>query len=170
MRTTGNRALRLPSGVYPDRIEIENPGMLLPGLTIPDLFAGTSRLRNRMIGRIFAELGYIEQWGSGVRRMVDECTKAGNHPPVIEEVAGRVRVTFAFGQVGSQELTPRDRELLARLGADGMTSAMAATLLGVSDRTARKTLAALVDRGLVVVIGSSPNDPHRRYVTTLPST
>jgi hypothetical protein len=37
--------------VYSDRIEIENPGLLLPGLTVDDLFDGVSRLRNRMIAR-----------------------------------------------------------------------------------------------------------------------
>jgi predicted HTH transcriptional regulator len=28
-----------------------------------------SRLRNRVIGRVFQALGLIEQWGSGIQRM-----------------------------------------------------------------------------------------------------
>jgi hypothetical protein len=44
-----------------DRIEIENPGVLIPGLSLDDLPRGISRLRNRVISRVFRELGLIEQ-------------------------------------------------------------------------------------------------------------
>jgi ATP-dependent DNA helicase RecG len=152
--------------VHPDRVEIDNPGLLLPGLTIEDLYAGTSRLRNRMIGRFFAELGYIEQWGSGIRRMVDECRAAGKPDPLIEELAGRVRVTFRFDEHAERRLGDRDRRLLELMEPDGVTSAGAAVELGVSDRTARKLLAALAGRGFAVAVGTSPNDPHRRYMAT----
>lgn len=153
--------------VYSDRVEIENPGLLLPGLTVDDLFAGTSRLRNRMIGRIFAERGYIEQWGSGVRRMVRECREAGKPVPYIEELPSRIRVTFRFAQIGEQATTTREAIALKRLStASGTSSSELSVELGVSDRTARTILARLVARGLAVVIGSSPTDPHRRYHAT----
>lgn len=45
---------------FDDRIEIENPGILLPGLTVEDIRQGISKLRNRVIGRVFKELGLIE--------------------------------------------------------------------------------------------------------------
>ena len=150
--------------VYSDRVEIENPGLLLPGLTIDDVYAGTSRLRNRMIGRVFAERGYIEQWGSGVKRMVNECQRAGKPCPEIEELAGRVRVTFRFAQVAETAVTPRESLILQRLAAPAGTSPTElAADLGVSDRTARTLLRGLVMRGLAVAVGSSPSDPHRRY-------
>ena len=57
---------------FDDRIEIENPGVLIPGLSIEDLPRGISRLRNRVIGRVFRELGLIEQWGSGVPVIMEE--------------------------------------------------------------------------------------------------
>ena len=81
--------------VFDDRIEIENPGILLPGLTIDDLHLGVSRLRNRVIGRVLRELGLIEQWGSGVQRMTAACRDAGLAPPAFEEVATRFRVTVS---------------------------------------------------------------------------
>ena len=55
--------------VFDDRVEIENPGLLPPGLTVEDLRRGVSKLRNRVLGRVFQELGLIEQWGSGIQRM-----------------------------------------------------------------------------------------------------
>ncbi|MHB2024524.1 MAG: ATP-binding protein [Mycobacteriales bacterium] len=46
---------------------MESPGLLPFGLTVEDLQRGVSKLRNRVIGRVFHELGLIEQWGSGVQ-------------------------------------------------------------------------------------------------------
>ncbi|MEJ7667890.1 MAG: ATP-binding protein [Casimicrobiaceae bacterium] len=37
-----------------------------------------SKLRNRVIGRVFHELGLIEQWGSGVQRMTAACRTRGS--------------------------------------------------------------------------------------------
>ena len=78
---------------FDDRIEIENPGILLPGLTVEDILQGVSRLRNRVIARVFKELGLIEQWGSGIRRMFDEAEKLGLPSPGIEEIGMRYRFT-----------------------------------------------------------------------------
>ena len=54
--------------MFDDRLEIENPGLLSSGMTVEDMATGVSRVRNRVIARVFKELGYIEQWGSGVGR------------------------------------------------------------------------------------------------------
>jgi len=56
--------------IFDDRLEIENPGLLPFGLTLDDLPRGVSKLRNRVIGRVFHTLGLIEQWGSGIQRML----------------------------------------------------------------------------------------------------
>lgn len=80
--------------VFPDRVEIENSALLQWGLTLDDLKTGTSKLRNPVIGRVFNELGIIEQWGSGIRRMINLCLEAGLPEPKIEEVGARFRVTF----------------------------------------------------------------------------
>ena len=153
--------------VYSDRIEIENPGLLLPGLTVPDLFDGVSRLRNRMIGRVFAERGYIEQWGSGVRRMTEACIEAGLPRPMIEERPGRVRVTFRMDRATEIVLKPREQQAFDAIdAANGISVNELAITLAVTTRTARSTLAAMLAKGVVVVIGSSPNDPHRRFYRT----
>ena len=57
---------------FDDRIEIENPGILVPDMTVDSMKRGVSKLRNRVIARIFRELNLIEQWGSGVSRIFRE--------------------------------------------------------------------------------------------------
>ena len=80
--------------IFDDRLEVENPGLLPFGLTVDDLRRGISKLRNRVIGRVFHELGLIERWGSGVQRMTAACREAGLAEPELEEIGTRFRVTL----------------------------------------------------------------------------
>lgn len=79
--------------LFDDQLEIENLGLLPFGVAVDELKSGISRVRNRVIARTFKELGYIEQWGSGVTRMIAETTTAGLRSPTFEEIGGRFRVT-----------------------------------------------------------------------------
>jgi predicted HTH transcriptional regulator len=152
--------------VYDDRLEIENPGMLVPGLTVDDVLSGVSRLRNRVIGRVFRELGLIEQWGSGVGRMIEACRDAGLPDPLLEEVGGRFRVTIFSRQTASPRLDDTNEAIVTALdrAPDGLSTAQVAETIDRSARTARTRLKELATLGLVVELGTSPNDPQRRYV------
>lgn len=90
--TTPNPAARCALRCSANRLEVENPGLLPFGLTIDEIQLGVSRVRNRVLARVFRELGYVEQWGSGIQRMTRACVDAGHPPP---EFAGRFRVVLA---------------------------------------------------------------------------
>jgi len=94
---------------FDDRIEIENPGILLPGLTVEDMLQGVSKIRNRVIARVFRELDLIEQWGSGVRRMFKEAEALGLPEPEIVEVGMRVR--FIVHLAESIAVQPESKEI-----------------------------------------------------------
>ncbi|AVO49248.1 AAA family ATPase [Melaminivora suipulveris] len=83
---------------FDDRIDIESPGFLLPGMTVQDMRSGVSRIRNPVIARMFRELGLVEQWGSGVRRIFAEAAQLGLPPPVLAEIATGVRLSVALAQ------------------------------------------------------------------------
>ena len=104
---------------YDDRIEIENPGLLLPGVTIEDLLRGYSKLRNPVIARYFKELGYMEQWGSGIPRLIQQTQAEGFACPVIQEIVDRIRFTFPL--IG-------DRALDANSGLDPINSGLNSSL------------------------------------------
>lgn len=150
--------------IFDDRVEVENPGLLPFGLTLDDLPFGISKLRNRVIGRVFHELGLVEQWGSGVQRMIAACRSAGLAPPVWEEIGMRLRVTLHTAPVGPAEVDTPDGSILALLeGGEGRATREIAEAVGLTPRTTRKRLAKLVERGLVREIGTGPKDPRRRY-------
>ena len=151
--------------IFDDRLEVENPGLLPFGLTLDDLPLGISKLRNRTIGRVFHELGLVEQWGSGIQRMIASCRDAGLAPPLWEEVGLRLRVTIRTEVTGSVSVDPVDRSILALLEqGDGHSTSEVAEAIGRSPRATRTRLAKLVSRGLVREVGSGPRDPKRRYV------
>ncbi|MFH1095507.1 MAG: ATP-binding protein, partial [Candidatus Micrarchaeota archaeon] len=65
--------------VYKDRIEIYNPGIYLPTASPEQYVKGNEQSvqRNPLIADTLYLAGVIEKWGSGFKRMVDECEKAG---------------------------------------------------------------------------------------------
>jgi ATP-dependent DNA helicase RecG len=150
--------------LFDDRLEIENPGLLPFGLTVEDMRRGVSRLRNRVIGRVFNELGLIEQWGSGIQRMTAACNDAGLPEPMLEEMGARFRVTISTIPVARPRIDPLDRQILELLAEnDGLSTAQLARLIARSARATRTRLQSLIERGLVTTIASSSQDPGRRY-------
>ena len=151
--------------IFDDRLEVENPGLLPFGLTLTDLPHGISKLRNRVIGRVLHELGLVEQWGSGVPRMLAACRESGLSPPVWNEIGVRLRVTLRTERVGGVDVDPTDRSILDLLehGAQRSTREIAGAI-GLSPRATRTRLGKLVARGLVREIGTGPRDPRRRYI------
>ena len=158
------RGAPLRLSIFDDRLEVENPGLLPFGLTIEDLPRGVSKLRNRVIGRVFHTLGLIEQWGSGIQRMTAACREAGLAAPVFEELATRFRVTISTAPIGPPVLDTTDQAILTSLtGGKGLLTSEIAGTIGLTPRATRTRLARLVGRGLVRQIGTGPQDPRRRY-------
>lgn len=81
--------------IYDDELIVWNPGGLPFGITMEDLYKPhPSVLRNKGIGGIFYDMGWIEQWGSGIDKMRKACTNAGIPEPQFEEYQRGFRVVF----------------------------------------------------------------------------
>ena len=158
--------------VFEDRVEVESPGLLPFGLTIEELPRGISKLRNRVIARVFHELGLMETWGSGVQRMMGACDEAGCPHPVFEELpqrfrsarpGGRFRVTLGVSRPRAV-VDDVDARLLGALRVqDSLSTAQLAAAIERTPRTTRTRLKKLVERGQVREVGTGANDPQRRY-------
>jgi ATP-dependent DNA helicase RecG len=150
--------------IFDDRLEVENPGLLPFGLTVEDLRHGISKLRNRVIGRVFHELGLIEQWGSGIQRMTTACREAGLAEPALEEIGTRFRVTIHTVRSGIPSVEKTDQAILDALAAgEGLSTREIAAAIELTSRATRTRLSRLAAHGLVREVGTSPQDPKRRY-------
>ncbi|MCX7012857.1 MAG: helix-turn-helix domain-containing protein [Candidatus Sumerlaeota bacterium] len=151
--------------IFDDRMEIENPGLLPFGLTVEEIRQGVSILRNRVIGRVFRELGLIEQWGSGIQRMMSACREAGLPEPQFEEIGTHFRVTlFSQNREQAPALDAVEQSIVNALrGSGGLTTQGLADRIGLSARATRTRVLSLVQRGVVVEIGKSSRDPKKTY-------
>ena len=76
----------------------------------------TSFIRNKQIAGIFKEANEIEQYGSGIRRIVDSCMVHDLPEPKFEEFVGGFRVTvFKTTQKTMVETRVETRDTMLRL-------------------------------------------------------
>ena len=164
------RGASISVAVFDARIEFTNPGGLPFGLTMAAAMAGVSKLRNRVIGRTFRELGLIEQWGSGIGRMLAECSHRGIRAPRFEEVGAHFRATV-FNEPVARTAGPEWQNRLGEHLRDtgSISTKDAAKLWRTSVRAARARLRTLVDRGILAELGTGPTDPHKKYVRRTPT-
>ncbi len=82
--------------IYDDRIEVWNPGRLLPGITIEDLYKKEHKsvIRNKQIAQVFYDIGYIEKYGSGTIKIIELCKQHGIPLPDFREVTAGFSVIF----------------------------------------------------------------------------
>ncbi|MBQ7022186.1 MAG: putative DNA binding domain-containing protein [Akkermansia sp.] len=80
--------------VFDDRVEIMSPGGLFANLSREEMFSGLSRLRNPILASVFHRMGIVEQWGTGIRRVMTACEMAKLPPPAYELTGDAVRVTI----------------------------------------------------------------------------
>ncbi len=151
--------------IFEDRIEVTNPGSLMFGLTLDRALAGSSRLRNRVIGRVFKELGLIEQWGSGLQRIMAKCLRAGLPMPRFEELNNHFRVTLYGIQEERVTLDEWQKQLIDYLKEyDRITTLQAADMWNTSSRTARGRIKELMQVGILYRIATSEKDPGAFFV------
>ncbi len=84
--------------VYDQSLQIWSPGFLPFGMTVEELLRPnhSSKPRNRLIAQAFYDMGMIEQYGSGIKRVVDACVEAGLPEPEFENFSGGFQVAL-FG-------------------------------------------------------------------------
>lgn len=81
--------------IYDNRIEITNPGSLLPPLTTENITKPhNSNPHNRLIANVLYSTGYIERWGSGIKRILDACAFRKVESPTWSSDGYFVTVTF----------------------------------------------------------------------------
>ncbi len=150
--------------IFDDRLEVDSPGLLPFGMTVESLQEGVSRVRNRVLGRVMHELGLVERWGSGVRRMMAASQDAGLPPPQWKEIGFSVRVTIFSEPESGPSLDPTGEQILLVLDAgDGLSTRRIAEEIGLTTRATRTRLARLTDLGLIRDVGTSATDPNRKY-------
>ncbi|KQB86206.1 ATP-binding protein [Corynebacterium lowii] len=155
--------------IFPDRIEITNPGRF-PGLADPRRPESISRFaRNPTIARVASELRIGQELGEGIRRIFSEMRAVGFSDPAYTQTNGTVTLTLnTTHRISEQQLaflpTGAATVLAAmqRIGSPLSTGDIA-ELVKMSRPSARNALNALRDAELVEWHGQSPRDPRATW-------
>lgn len=154
---TGNVQVR----IFDHGLEVWNPGTLPAELTVEDLRRDhESKPRNKLIARVFFLIRYIEQFGTGTGRMIEECRKAGIPEPLFESRGGSFRVLFRKAipieqRLAEAELNERQVKALTLVAERGqITLAEYAQFMKMPKRTLQRDLQGLVNKGLLLKRGA----------------
>ena len=152
--------------IYDNELIVWNPGGLPLGLTMEDLFKPhASKLRNKGIAEVFFDTKIIEQWGSGIEKMINYCKEAGAQEPVFEEYQG-FRVIFRKGIFNEEYLRGlglNDRQIKAvfYVKENGRITNKEYQEIGeVKERLATMELKDIVEKGIIEKVGSRGRGTH----------
>ena len=154
--------------IFDDRVEVESPGRLPKGVDIKHL-EGRHVPRNETIAQLLYDIGYIEKFGTGIRRMREEMRAHGLQEPLFREDGEFFKVTF-YGPgekilelakpqrgVDLKEMGLNDRQIEAlRLMINEkqiFTNRRYRNVFKVTNKTAATDLNFLVKKGMAQVKG-----------------
>lgn len=155
--------------LFDDRLEVTSPGMLLNGVSIKKMKEGYSKPRNRAIASAFAYMKIIEKWGSGIPRILRECSEYGLPEPEFIDFDGDFRVNM-YRQLPEKDwshtddtkrdtndtISENDTKILNLIRENpSITQAELKEKLQVSIVTVKRLMADLQKRGLIERQGSS---------------
>jgi len=134
--------------IYPDRVEIRNPGSLPEGLTIEQLRKGfISRRRNPRVAELLRRVHLVEAWGHGLPLILEKAPQAE-----FEDVAGIFTARFRrpVGSMNGSVNSSLKSSLKSSLEIIGLmrqspviTVSEIAKLIGVTERAVKKQIAIL---------------------------
>jgi len=143
--------------LYPGRIEIRNPGGLMPGVDILD---PEHIPRNPALSNLLYDTGFIERYGFGIRLIQDEVKRHSFCSVSFETTANRFRVIFERKR--DAQLDATDRQILDAIHNPSKSSEIACSL-GMSKPAIIRRLKNLEELGLVKKEGSGA---HTRYTAS----
>ncbi len=131
--------------VYPDRIEIENPGSFPPGVSPEN---PVHKPRNPLISQYFYDIGVIEKYGSGIYAMRDIAEKNGTDLNyVIGENTTKLIVKRGVPEFVGDEISRKILQVL-RIKESCKAKEIAETI-GVSEDTILRRMKTLIAKGMV---------------------
>ena len=159
--------------IFEDSLCISSPGQLPFDMPMDFLMKPThpSRPRNKLIAQAFFDMGIIERYGSGIKRIKKECDKNGNSYPEWSDQYGEFATTYRprassdksnmrlggnGGNLGGNDDAGHTAEIIDSIKQyPFISSAERAQLVKVSQRSMERILSQLKEEGKIRRIGGT---------------
>jgi ATP-dependent DNA helicase RecG len=157
-RITGRR---IEIRMYADRLEILSPGGLPGYITLDNLVEEHFSRNPRLVNGLY-QWGYIEELGLGIDQMIEDMVQAGHEPPQFMATPHSFTVTLSNKRdrapvpKWTHNMNERQTRALTYIRENGSITNREYQQLcpALSAETLRRDLAELVERGLLLKIGS----------------
>ena len=149
---------------YDDSLLFANAGGIPPPLTLEKIKTRHKSVpRNQKIAKMFFYAGWIEEWGSGILKILNACKNAGLPEPQFEEEQGGLWLTIPKGKEGQGQeaaslgLNERQERALIHLRKHQKITLADYRKLNPKTivRTAHRDLAELARKGIVKSAGTT---------------
>ena len=131
--------------IFPDRVEVRNPGRLMEGVTLRTLkTAKVSRRRNPLIADLLRRIHLIEAWGRGIPLILEKAPQAR-----FTEIAGVFITEFPRPQAAGDSVTKSQPRFDATGQVTGQVSEEVKRLLAIvgKEMSRQEIQSALALRG-----------------------
>ena len=143
--------------IFDNRIEFVSIGGLARGISRSDILLGISIARNKKLADVFYRLHLIEAYGTGMPKIIEAYREYGLEPHIeISDNAFKITLpntNAAFKEI-KVELTENEQGVLSVLKEGIKSRPEIQKALGFSQTTTIVTIAALLDKGLIIKVGN----------------
>ena len=154
--------------IFPNRIEISNPGRFPGVANLKDPLSVVRFARNPRIARVLSDMDIARELGEGIRRMFEHMKTAGLADPIYQQSSMGVKLTLLdepLSPVLRETLPGKALAVLAVLqeAQQALSTAQVAEAAGMSRPTTTRLLKQLKDNKVIIWNGQSPKDPHATW-------
>ena len=137
--------------IYDNRVEVTSPGMLFGGLTLEEAMNGRSKIRNRAVAEIFSRMELIEEWGTGIRRILKRAEEYELPTPEFMEIGDTFRVNlYKKADKKADKNVERQQAIIQYVKEAGSVSNKEAReILGLAESTTKRILKEMVQDGML---------------------
>lgn len=141
--------------MFADRIEVTSPGGLLKGLSKEEYMAGQlSILRNAIIANIFFRLGLIEQFGTGIQRIIAAYANSKTQPQFLI-YENSIKIVLPVVKMKLQGVSEDANEVYSILQNTPLSSSSISQETSFSKNKVLNLLEELIQKGYAVKLGNS---------------
>lgn len=161
--------------IFDGRMEITNPGRLIPTLDVERLIDTTPESRNEGLARMMRQLGICEERGSGIDKALEAVEFFGLPPVDFVEKENSFKVTI-YAPKKYREMTHEERIratyqhcVLRYVANDKMTNTSLRKRLGISESNYPMVSKILKDAVAAIKIKKAePELKAKKYITYIP--
>jgi ATP-dependent DNA helicase RecG len=142
--------------IYDNKIEFYNPGRLPETISVEDLISNNykSTPRNKLIADFFKSIGFIEKYGSGIRRVLEYFADAGLPAPEFKNISDGFMVTIYSGDKLGDKLGDKQLMILKYIDNNPYISlSQLSRAIKISQTAVENNIKKLKQKGILKRVG-----------------